>query len=257
MLSVSECPCQWPRHRHDFLERKRSIANARRKFALVAVHCNALSQRTWDLTKPCNATKNWTSTVSDKRNTASAFAFATATHVSHIAPSQRPQAGRRSPRTRAPPDPRLSSPRFRIDRNRQRRSHANWLSWPHAQPVIDEDDVLGPHSPPCPLYCPLYTCPCTNKTLLTPSFIVSVTSATTCTNVHRVWRAIVVCRFTARSALGATMRCVRPSHWFVLSLTLTCRPLTGQRISPQLRKPRRPWQDHARTPRHHRRHHSD
>ena len=153
MLSVSERPCQWPRHRHDFLERKRSIANARRKFALVAVHCNALSQQTWDLTKPCNATKNWTFTVSDKLNTASAFAFATATHVSHIAPSQRPQAGRRSPKTRAPPDPRLSSPRFRIYRNRQRRSHANWLSWPHAQPVIDKDDVLATAFP---LYLPMH-----------------------------------------------------------------------------------------------------
>ena len=52
------------------------------------------------------------------------------------------------PRERAYPNPRLSSPRFRTDRGRQRRSNANWLSWPHAQPVIGEDDVLAAASPP-------------------------------------------------------------------------------------------------------------
>ena len=53
------------------------------------------------------------------------------------------------------------------------------------------------------------------------------------------------------------MMFVRPSHWFVLSLTFTCRPFTGWRTPPQHRNPRRPWRDHARTPRHRRRHHAD
>ena len=35
-----------------------------------------------------------------------------------------------------PPEPRLSSPRFRTECNRQRRSHANRLPRPHAQPII-------------------------------------------------------------------------------------------------------------------------
>jgi hypothetical protein len=43
-------------------------------------------------------------------------------HSEHISRTYRAfamtHAGRRSPRTRAPPDPRLSSSRFRIDRNR-------------------------------------------------------------------------------------------------------------------------------------------
>ena len=65
---------------HDILERQqRSIANARRRFTLVAVRCRVLAQQTWDLTKSCDATVNWTFTVSDKRNTAPAFAFTTAT----------------------------------------------------------------------------------------------------------------------------------------------------------------------------------
>ena len=162
-----------------------------------------------------------------------------------IAPSQRPHAGRRSQRTRlfqslpfftplsyrsrqaAPLPCKLAVLASRTTRDRQgRRSR-------RCAPSIVA------HAP------------------ASLSFIVFATSTTTGTNVHCVWRAITICRFTTRSALGATMRCVRPSHWFVLSLTLTCRPFTGQRISPQLRKPRRPWQDHARTPRHHRRHHSD
>ena len=50
-----------------------------------------------------------------------------------------------------PPEPRLSSPRFRTDRDRQRHSHAHKLPWPHAQPVIDKDDVLTA----APLYLPL------------------------------------------------------------------------------------------------------
>ena len=57
------------------------------------------------------------------------------------------------PRERASLNPRLSSPRFRTDRGRQRRSHANWLSWPHAQPVIDKDDVLAAAPP---LYLPMH-----------------------------------------------------------------------------------------------------
>ena len=253
MLSVSERPCQWPRHCHDFLERKRSIANARCKFVLVAVHCNALSQQTWDLTKPCNATKNWTSTVSDKRNTASAFAFATATHVSHIAPSQRPQAGRRSPRTRAPPDPRLSSPRFRIDRNRQRRSHANWLSWPHAQPVIDKDDVLAAVPPLLPpLYLPMHQQDIINTILYCVCNIGD--------NVHECTPCLEGYRgMSLHSTLCA--RCyneVRSSFSLVRALTDTHMPTvhrtanitTTPQTTPTLAR-------HARTPRRHRRHHSD
>ena len=50
-----------------------------------------------------------------------------------------------------PPEPRLSSPCFRTDRDRQCHSHAHKLPWPHAQPVIDKDDVLAA----APLYLPL------------------------------------------------------------------------------------------------------
>ena len=50
-----------------------------------------------------------------------------------------------------PPEPRLSLPCFRTDRDRQRHSHAHKLPWPHAQPVIDKDDVLAA----APLYLPL------------------------------------------------------------------------------------------------------
>ena len=57
------------------------------------------------------------------------------------------------PREPASLNPCLSSPRFRTDRGRQRRSHANRLSWPHAQPVIDKDGVL-PAAPP--LYLPMH-----------------------------------------------------------------------------------------------------
>ena len=46
---------------------------------LVAVRCRALQQQTCDLTKPCDAAMNWTFTVSDKHNTAPAFAFTTVT----------------------------------------------------------------------------------------------------------------------------------------------------------------------------------
>ena len=67
----------------DVLERKRSIAKARRKFALVAVRCRALPQQTCDLTKPCDAATNWTFTVSDKQNTVPTFASTTAT--THLA----------------------------------------------------------------------------------------------------------------------------------------------------------------------------
>ena len=75
----------FPAAPHDFLERQRSIANARRKFALIAVHFRALLQQTWDLTKLFNATKNRTFTVSDKRNTASAFALAITTATTRLA----------------------------------------------------------------------------------------------------------------------------------------------------------------------------
>ena len=75
----------FPAAPHDFLERQRSIVNARRKFALIAVRFRALLQQTWDLTKPCNSNKNWTFTVSDKRNTASAFAFVIATATTRLA----------------------------------------------------------------------------------------------------------------------------------------------------------------------------
>ena len=74
-----------PTPTHHFLERKCSIANARRKFALVAVRCRALPQQTCDLTKPCDAAMNWTSTVSDKQNTVPTFASITATtHLAYL-----------------------------------------------------------------------------------------------------------------------------------------------------------------------------
>ena len=192
---------------------------------LVAVRCRALPQQTCDLTKPCDAAMNWTFTVSDKQNTVSAFASTTAT--THLAYRPLPTTPCRSTFPENAPLPILAFLHHPLSyRSRQA----------------------------APLPCKLAVL----ESLFTPSFIVFATSApTTCTNVHRVWRAITVCRFTTRSALGATMRCVRPSHWFVLSLTFTCRPFIGRRISLQLRKPRRPWQDHARTQRHHRRHHSD
>jgi hypothetical protein len=80
---------------HDILERQRSIANARRRFTLVAVRRRALLQQTWDLTKSWDATMDWTVTVSDKWNTAPAFAFTTPTAclAYSIAPSQRPHEG--------------------------------------------------------------------------------------------------------------------------------------------------------------------
>ena len=192
---------------------------------LVAVRCRALPQQTCDLTKPCDAAMNWTFTVSDKQNTVSAFASTTAT--THLAYRPLPTTPCRSTFPENAPLPILAFLHHPLSyRSRQA----------------------------APLPCKLAVL----ESLFTPSFIVFATSApTTCTNVHFVWRAITVCRFTTRSALGATMRCVRPSHWFVLSLTFTCRPFIGRRISLQLRKPRRPWQDHARTQRHHRRHHSD
>ena len=183
-----------PTPTHHFLERKRSIANARHKFALVAVRCRALPQQM------------------------PAFASTMAT-TSCLSPLPNDPMQVDVPRERASPNPCLSSPRFRTDRGRQRRSNANWLSWPHAQPVIDKDDVLAAAPP---LYLPMH------QQALFTSFIVFATSATTCTNVHYVWRAITVCCFTTRSVLGATMRCVRTSHWFVLSLTLKYRPFTGR-----------------------------
>ena len=148
-------------------------------------------------------------------------------HISPIAPSQRPHAGRRSQRTRLYQSLPFFT-RFRTDRGRQHRSHANWLSWPHAQPVIDKDDVLAAAPP---LYLPMHQ----QDIIYTILYCVCDIS----NNVHECTRclAITVCRFTTRSALGATMRCVHPSHWFVLSLTLKYRPFTGRRISLQLRKP--------------------
>ena len=68
-----------PNVTHDVLERKRSIAKARGKSALVAVRRRAIPRQTWNLTKPRNATMNWIFIVSDKRNTAPAFTFTTVT----------------------------------------------------------------------------------------------------------------------------------------------------------------------------------
>ena len=68
-----------PTPTHHFLERKCFIANARRKFVLVAVRCRALPRRTCDLMNPCDAATNWTFTVSDKHNTVPTFASTTAT----------------------------------------------------------------------------------------------------------------------------------------------------------------------------------
>ena len=130
------------------LERKRFIAKARRKFALVAVRCRALPRQTWNLTKLCDATMNWIFTVSDKHNTAPAFAFTTVTTRLAYRPLPTTPMQVDVPRERAYPNPRLSSPRFRTDRGRQCRSNANWLFWPHTQPVISEDDVLAAASPP-------------------------------------------------------------------------------------------------------------
>ena len=234
---------------HHFLERKCFIANARRTFMLVAVRCRALPQQTCDLTKPCDAATNWTFTVSDKQNTVSALASTTATI--HLAYRPLPMTRCRSTFPENTPLPILAF---------LNRAFVP-IAAGSAAPM--QTGCPGFTHNPCSTRTtftslrPLYTCPCTSKTLFTPSFIVFATSATTCTTVHRVWRAITVCRFTTCSALGATMRCVRPSRWFVLSLTLTCRRFTGRRISLQFRKPRRPWHDHARTPRHHRRHHLD
>ena len=78
-LSASECLASGPNVTHDVLERKRSIAKARRKFALVAVRRRAIPRQTWNLTKPRNATMKWIFIVSDKRNTAPSFTFTTAT----------------------------------------------------------------------------------------------------------------------------------------------------------------------------------
>jgi hypothetical protein len=71
----SSCPDADARHSRE----RRSIANARRRFTLVAVRCSTLPQQTWDLTKSCDATMDWILTVSDKWNTARAFAFTTPT----------------------------------------------------------------------------------------------------------------------------------------------------------------------------------
>ena len=68
-----------PTPTHRFLERKCSIANVGRKFVLVAMRCRALPQQTCDLTKPCDTTKSWIFTVSDKQNTVPTFASTTAT----------------------------------------------------------------------------------------------------------------------------------------------------------------------------------
>ena len=86
---------------------------------------------------------NWTFTVSDKQNTIPTFASTTATTHLSLSPPPNDPMQVDVPRERASPNPCLSSPRFRTDRGRQLRSHANWLSWPHAQPLIDKDDVLA------------------------------------------------------------------------------------------------------------------
>ena len=82
-----------------------------------------------------------------------------------------------------PPEPRLSSPCFRTDRDRQCHSHAHKLPWPHAQPVIARTTFS---------LLRLCTCPCASKMSFTPSLIMFATSATTCTNVSHVWSAITV-----------------------------------------------------------------
>ena len=53
--------------------------------------------------------------------------------------------------TALPCYPTPPEPRFRTDRDRQRHFHAQKLPWPHAQPVIDKDDVLAAAPPYLPL----------------------------------------------------------------------------------------------------------
>ena len=142
-----------PTPTHHFLERKRSIANARHKFALVAVRCRALPQQTCDLMKPCDAAMNWTFTVSDKQNTVPAFASTTATI--HLAYRPLPMTRCRSTFPENTPLPILAflNPAFVPIAAGSAAPIANWLSWSHAQLVIDKDDV---HVAAPPLYLPMH-----------------------------------------------------------------------------------------------------
>jgi hypothetical protein len=136
----------------DVLERKRSIAKTRRKFALVAVRCRALPQQTCDLTKPCDAATNWTFTVSDKQNTVPAFPSTMAT-TSCLSPLPTTPCRSTFPENAPLPILAFLHPAFVPIAAGSAAPMQAWLSWPHAQPVIDKDDVLAAAPP---LYLPMH-----------------------------------------------------------------------------------------------------
>ncbi|KAH9990750.1 hypothetical protein BJV77DRAFT_1159890 [Russula vinacea] len=200
-LSASECPCQRPNVTHDVLERKRSIAKARRKFALVAVRCRSIPRQTWNLTKPRDATMKWNFIVSDKRNTAPAFTFTTVT-------------------TRLAYRPLPTTP-CRSTFPENHRSRANRLLQPHTQPVISEADVLAAASPP---YLPM------RQQDVIHSLIVFASSATTCTNVNCVWSAIAV--VTPHDTL--CVRCHNETVHRTSNIATTPQPTYPGEIMPEL-----------------------
>jgi hypothetical protein len=99
-------------------ERKRSIANARRKFALVAVHCSL----TADMRPDETVQRDQELDLHRLRQTEYRVRFRL--RLRHSDPRLAYRAFPTTPcRSTFPENLRLLLPRFRIDRNRQRRSH--------------------------------------------------------------------------------------------------------------------------------------